>query len=259
MGRSDDHRVITKARRFAIGALAMMALGCAWLALPSSGEAQQAAAGALGAPAEEQQAPVGTVPADAVPAAVVAQDAAPTEAVAEEAAPDEAEVPGSDALPEPDEVAEPSPSRQLDAPMPPSLAPRDIAMQLANLELEELALQRESDSIGSDRTLSIALYVGGIGLTIASVAMLVAAVLQGACVSEEFGCYDAPQYIIGGVPVALIGALILSGASTINSRVGIRERALRPRREAVEEQRRTLERRVGLAIGPGSLRLSVAF
>nr|MDQ3031624.1 hypothetical protein [Myxococcota bacterium] len=152
-----------------------------------------------------------------------------------------------------------APSHALDAPLPPPMAPRDIAQQLANLDVEEIALAREDAAIAVDRTTAVALYIGGIGLTIGSVAMLVAAVLQASCVSEEFGCYDAPQYIIGGVPTALVGALILSGAGTTDARIGMRERAVSTRRDVLEDQRHRLERRVGLAIGPGSLHVSIAF
>lgn len=253
--RSDDPGVVTKAR-----AALILAVGVAALALAGRAEAQQA--GALGAPSVETPPAVEAPPAEAAPVEAAPVEAAPAEeAPGETSAPTttEGDDPGGDLLPEPAEAPERTASRALDAPVAPPMAPRDAAQMLANIELEELALAREEDGIDGDRTLSIALYVGGIGLTIGAVAMLVAAVLQGVCVSEEFGCYDAPQLIIGGVPVALVGALILSGASLTSARVGIRERALRPRRDSLDEQRRRLERRVGLAVGPGSLRVSVAF
>lgn len=242
--------------------VALVALGIGLVAMTPAGARAQGV-GALGSPAAE------TAPPDEERGREQAgrDQSAPAEPPAVDATREDAPaagIPAAEAgdaeprIPEPPST-ETAPSRSLDAPVAPVMAPRDAAQQLANLAIEEHALAREDSAIDADRAIAIALYVGGIGLTVASVAMLVASVLQAACVSEEFGCYDAPQYIIGGVPVALVGALVLSGAGTTDARIGMRARAVTARRDVLEEQRRRLERRVGLAIGPGSVRLSVSF
>ena len=137
--------------------------------------------------------------------------------------------------------------------------PPDIAQQFSSLEFEERALAHDTSAVEADRRIALALYIGGVGLTIGSVAMLISAVLQGTCVSEDFGCYSAREFIMGGIPVALVGGVLLSGAALTDARIGMRERALDARRESLEERRRALERRVGLAMGPASLELWVVF
>lgn len=137
--------------------------------------------------------------------------------------------------------------------------PVDLGERFSSLEFEERELAREASMMQSDRMITLSLYIGGITLTIGSVAMLVSAVLQGTCVSEDFGCYSAREFVMGGIPVALVGGIILSGAALRDARVGARERALDVRREALEERRRRLERQAGLALGPASLELRVTF
>jgi hypothetical protein len=146
----------------------------------------------------------------------------------------------------------------LGVPRAPNLPP-DIAQRFSSLEFEERELMRATNVVETDRMITLALYIGGVGLTIGSVAMLVSAVLQGACVSDDFGCYSAREFIMGGIPVALVGGVLLSGAALTDARIGIRERTLDARRESLEERRRSLERSVGLALGPASVELRISF
>lgn len=137
--------------------------------------------------------------------------------------------------------------------------PADIAERFSSLEFEEHELAREVSLVETDRMITLSLYIGGITLTIGSVAMLVSAVLQGACVSEDFGCYSTRELIMGGIPVALVGGVVLAGAALTDSRVGARQRALDERRESLEQRRRIIEGRAGFALGPASLELRITF
>ncbi|WP_157068814.1 hypothetical protein [Sandaracinus amylolyticus] len=153
-----------------------------------------------------------------------------------------------------------APASALDSPVTPSAEQRSAARQLASLQIDELALQREMDAAGQERLLAVALYVGGVGLAVASVSTLVIAALQSACVAEaDLGCYDAPEWIIGGLATALVSAVLLSGASFADRRAGYLERRSDTHRDDLEERRRTLERRVGLALGPTAVRVTIEF
>ncbi|WP_236515316.1 hypothetical protein [Sandaracinus amylolyticus] len=182
-------------------------------------------------------------------------DTPPTDAMPVDAAP------SVDAAP-PQELGSPvAPSaEQLDSPVAPSAEQRSAARRLAGLQIDELALQREMDAAGQERLLAVALYVGGVGLAVASASTLVIAALQSACVAEaDLGCYDAPEWIIGGLATALVSAVLLSGASFADRRASYLERQSDTHRDDLEERRRTLERQVGLALGPTAIRLTIEF
>lgn len=172
-------------------------------------------------------------------------------------APAEAE---PEAAAEPQAEPAPAPVEALGSPVAPSAAQRSAAHRLANLHIDELALQREQDAASQQRLLAVALYTGGVALSVASVSMLVVSALQGACVAEaDLGCYDVPEYIIGGLGTAVIAAVLMSGATFADRRASYLDERAREHEDELDERRRTLERQVGLAVGPTSVRLTLTF
>jgi hypothetical protein len=158
------------------------------------------------------------------------------------------EDPGAEALPE-----APRSSRRLGAPAAASeLSPVELAQA-------EEALARFESEIAEDRVTTVGLYVGGVLMTIGAVALLASAILKAACVSEEIGCFDASEYVVAGIPAAVIGTVILSGATVTDQRVQWRERAAEQLRDDLAQQRGTRADRVVLQVGAGSLSLRVSF
>lgn len=171
-------------------------------------------------------------------------------------------VPEAEAEPVP-AVPDPPPARaaeELGAPATPEASRIDAARRLANLSIDEAAIDRLRGAAEGQRILSTSLYVGGIALTFASVSLFVVSALQGACVAEaDLGCYDASEYLVGGLASGAIGAVLLSGAGFADRRAGYLEGQVRERELDLEERRERLERRVGLALGPTSIHLRVTF
>lgn len=160
-------------------------------------------------------------------------------------------------------VAEPasrSGASDLGAPTAPEPSRMDAARRLASLAIDEAAIERQRGGASGERVLATSLYVGGVTIVFASVSLFVISALQGACVAEaDLGCYDASEYMVGGLASGAIGAVLLSGAGFADRRAGFLEGRVREREIELEERRDLLQRRVGLALGPTSIHLRVSF
>jgi hypothetical protein len=72
-------------------------------------------------------------------------------------------------------------------------------------------------------------------------------------------CVDGAAFLTGAIPTAVVAATLLIGASFAERGARTRHRELDVRERELGERRRALERRVGLALGPLSFGVRVAF
>jgi hypothetical protein len=213
-----------------LGALALASLVWAGT-IPAIASAQDGA-GALAAPD-----PQATEPAEIAPDGEQGDPAEATERDRAEAGPSRS---GIDGLPAPVEISQAA------------------LRSLANLDVHELALDRDRGSNDFDQLVAITLYVGGVALSIAGVSLIVGVIFEAACVNGLVDeCADGPAFVSAAIPVSVGAAVLLAGATIIQRRVDTWDRDLDARERELEGERERREREVGLAIGPGSLGLRI--
>lgn len=142
----------------------------------------------------------------------------------------------------------------------PAEASRRSVRELANLEIQELALERDIGQADLQQVLSVMLYVGAVGGAIASVALALGTVFEAICVDGDIDdCLDGPSYIAGAIPTALVTATLFIGATLYQRRVDARRSVYDERRREIHERRQRLEHDLGLALGPTSIAIYGAF
>lgn len=149
--------------------------------------------------------------------------------------------------------------RAADLPAPAEVSQRSVR-ELANLEVQELALAREQAQTDLDQTIAITLYVGGVLGSIAAVSLTIGAILEGVCVDGDVAaCLDGPSFVAAAIPTAIISTTLLFGATIYQRRVDGRARDLGERRREIDERRQRLEHDLGLAAAPSTLELRLAW
>lgn len=149
--------------------------------------------------------------------------------------------------------------RAADLPAPAEVSQR-AARELANLELQELALAREQDQTDLDQTIAVTLYVGGVLGAIAAVSLTIGTIFEAVCIDGDVSaCMDGPSFVAAAIPTAIITTTLLFGATLYQRRVDSRSQDLGERRREIDERRQRLEHDLGLAAAPSALEVRMAW
>lgn len=132
--------------------------------------------------------------------------------------------------------------------------------ELANLEIEALALDREREQTGVEQAVAVTLFIGAVGGAIASVSLALGTILEAICIDGVIDdCLDGPSYVAAAIPTALVTATLFVGASIYQNRVDARRAVFDERGREIEERRERIQHDLGLALGPTSLWITGTF
>lgn len=112
----------------------------------------------------------------------------------------------------------------------------DQARLTRRLEEASYRLSRQRTLVDDASFNVTLLYVGGISLTVGSVALWLMALVKGICPFDDAGaCVDAQEYVVAAIPATLTSVLMMFGAALDERRVSQARESLRREEAALRE------------------------